>query len=682
MTVGQLIKDRALSLRQLQTHPAVQCGIHRIAAASEASRHAAAYRTLLNILPELPAAVADDTDVKLDRIVSIEAPFPLHLIFNINDDGFLIDPRFDPVAIPELQLNQVLDQFEHVLQLLTEAPLKTKLSSLNLLNPHDRQCLSMWNMIVPEKLARPIHEGFRAQVRVRPDTAAVDASDGRVDYRRLDQLSDRLAHELCRRGISRNTAVGLIFERSLWAIVSILAILKAGGTCVPIDRADSHEAKLALCCQVDIKLILASYKEYSQSLELGIDILAVSEGSFSSMPDAAGSDVGNTSYPTDVAYVLFSTGDGGESRGVMLEHRNLFSSLRSQAQKLSWQPGSRMLHLAPYVSSRSVCEVLGTLLSGGCVCIPPDLVNGQSLSGAIQTTQSNWALLPSNELQHISPSSTTILRSILCVGNPLQITTATTWGNSVQLFHGWGACEASFISAMSEVPPGSRDSERIGLPVGCSIWIVNPQNVHHLAPIGSLGELLISGSTVAKGYVGSNPKTGGSFIAPPEWAASFSVGSTNLYRTGELGRFNSDGSISLVGRRSNRLKIRGRTAQLEELEAALRKCHAIRDAAVLTQISAGRTQVVAVVCLSDACLPSMNLLRRLPAAYKQTIDQNVAVAEEYAKSTLFAEVVPSIWIVVERLPLTDSQVLDRTAIRQWLKGFKDLRSSADRVASH
>ncbi|EFY88034.1 aminoadipate-semialdehyde dehydrogenase, putative [Metarhizium acridum CQMa 102] len=676
MTVGQLIKNRALSLRQLQAHPAVHWGISKINAASQASKHAASYRTLLNILPELPAA-GGNTDIKLDRMVSVEAPFPLHLIFSINDGGFIIDPRFDPEAISEVQLNQVLNQFEYVLQLLTEAAPKTKLSSLKLLNPHDRQRISTWNARVVEKSAKPIHELFRDQVRVRPDATAVEASDGTADYRLLDQMTDRLAQELRRRGVVRSVAVALVFERSLWAVVAMLGILKAGGICVPLDKNDNIEDRAAICSRVGVKLVLTSSTEYSKSVGLAVDIFSVGADSVSSILDAPSAVVSNMSSPADIAYILFTSGNGGESQGMVFQHRSLVSSLKSQAQALSWQPGSRLLHMAPYVSSWSVYEVLGMLLSGGCLCVSTDSDLEHSLSRAIQVTQPNWAILPSGELGKLLPGNAPSLQSIVCTGEPLQSKVMTTWNHAARLFRGWGACEASLLSTLSGVNSASLDVDCVGFPIGCSVWIVNPQNIHDLAPIGSTGELLIGGSGVAQGYFGDGLKTAASFIAPPQWASLFAAGSSKFYRTGDLGRYNPDGSIVLVGRRSSRVKIKGRTVQLEELERKLLGCDELSHVVMLTQISAGRTVVVAVVCLSDARLPTTRTLQRLPRPHKQIVDRSLAVVEEYAQAALPSEAVPTIWIAVEWLPWGNTRNVDRDRIRRWLNTSKNLLSSAD-----
>lgn len=671
MSVEQLIKERALSLRQLQANPAVQCGIHKIIAASTASKHAAAYRTLLNILPELPAA-GESEDIKLECMTSIEAPFPLHLIFNINGDGFTIDPRFDPQAISETQLNHALNQFEHVLQLLIESPTKTKLSSLKLLNPHDYQRISSWNGGTAQQSAASIQQAFRVQVREHPDAPAVEDGDMRIEYGMLDQMSDRLAHELQTRGVSRNVAVVMIFERSLWAIVTILGILKAGGACVPIGENEDLADRAAICSRVKAKLVLVSSAEYPKSVGVGPDIYTVNHDAIEPMTTGAPLD---TSCQTDTAFILCARNTETESRAFMLQHGSLAVSLVIQAQNLGWQQGCRMLHRTSYASSWSIFEVLGMLLSGGCVSVHSKPGDEMNLSRAIEDSESNWTILSSSELCTVSPSSTPSLENVLCIGErPIPTKVSTMWTRAVRLFRGWGTSETSFISTVLEVPPSSPDTTCVGLPAGCSVWIVNSQNIHDLAPIGSIGELLVAGPGVAKGYFADEAKTAASFVAAPAWAASFSLEDARLYRTGLLGRYDTDGNICLVGRRSNRVQIKGRAVQLEDIERVLLNCDILSDIAILTQISAGRTQIVAVVCLADSVLPSKSMLDPISETSKSVVTRDISTVKNYAKSKLPSDIVPTVWIAVERLPRTDSQALDRGSIRDWVKstGLKHL----------
>ncbi|KAG6038977.1 NRPS protein [Claviceps citrina] len=700
MTVGQLVKDRATSLRQLQTHPAVYWGIHKIRANIQEAKYAVRYGTLLNILPEHPLPPSSDDraqdgreqEVQFDGMMSFEGNFPLHLMFKMNGDGFILDPRFDPESISERRLGLVLDQFEHVLRLLVQAPLHTKLSSLSLLNQRDKAQIFKWNSkLVTENTGQSsVHEAYRAQARVRPDAVAVeDSSQGNVaTYRTLDQMSDSIANLLRSRGISRNVPVCLVFERSIWAIAAILGIMKAGGIWVPINTHASREDRIAICSKMQAGLVLVSSTQYASCLGLAADILAVNPDTFHSFIESEPLHKGKMeSCSTDTALVYFTSGStcssglGEEPQGIMFAHHTLISSLKSQAKALGWQPGCRVLHSARYASKGSVCEVLGTLLSGGCICIVSDIESDMDhgLCGITPAAPADWAILASSTLDcmpQLSRSRSCQL-SILCTDEPRRTKDLTAWLPLANRFvRGWGTGETSFISTIADVTDFPRDMEAecIGFPIGsCSMWIVNTHNVHDLAPVGSLGELLVSGASIAKGYWADDVKTAASFIAPPQWATSFAADAGKFYRTGYLARYKMDGSIALVGKRTNRFKLRGHMVQLEQLERTVRlHCAQVRDVACLTQISAGRTQIVAVVCLADQRLPSVRVLKRVHDGFQEIVDQHIAAVRERVESELPAAVIPDIWIAVEQLPWADYQVLDRLRVRQWLK---DCRTS-------
>ncbi|KAG6006382.1 NRPS protein [Claviceps maximensis] len=696
LTVGQLVKGRSVALKQLQRHPAVHWGLHKIRAAIQANSNAMGYGTLLNILPEhadspaptSPSDVETDDDhgprVELDGKMSFEACFPLYLIFELRHDGFNLDPRLDPGAISESHLNLVLDQFEHVLRLLIQAPSHTKLSSLNLLNDSDRARISAWNSkLAPEKTANStVHAEFRAQVRVRQDATAIDdASQGiRVDYHALDRMSDQLAKLLRCRGISRNVAVCLVSEPSMWAIVAMLGIMKAGGIFVPVDRNTSRENKAAICSKVQARLVLTSTTQQATCVGLATDILVVTSSFINEAPARTFMDqVEPESCSTDTALLLFTRDSASRSgarepaSGIMYAHHALVVSSRSQAKSMGWQAGCRVLHSAEYVSGWSVCEVLGTLLSGGCICIPS--VKNHSLSEIPQEAQTDWRIVGPRALSYMSAAvSKTCQHSILCMGDPrwfIEWTARSTSTNN-RLMRGWGTSESCFISTIADVATSCSEEledECIGFSIGsCSTWIVSTHNVHDLAPVGSMGELLLSGASVAQGYWADDAKTANAFISPPRWAASFARDTGNFYRTGYLARYRTNGCIALVGKRSNRIKVRGHTVQLEQLERALgRHCDQLRDVACSTQIRAGRTQVVALVCLADPRLPSEQILQRVHDSYQGVVDQHIAVVRDIAASKLPAAVVPSIWHAVERLPWLDHGDLDRHRIRQWLK---------------
>jgi amino acid adenylation domain-containing protein len=495
-------------------------------------------------------------------------------------DGILVEAMSDPAILCERQLRRILHQFEHTLQSLMEASFQTKLERLQLLNPHDRSEILQWNDTVPETVEKCVHELFSAQAREQPAAAAVEACDGSASYRELDEMSDRLAHELRRRGVSTGSPVAFIFEKSLWTIVAVLAIMKAGGACVPIDKSDPRARKAAIVSGANAKTVLTSSAEHANSVDLAPDVFAVSAASISGLPDITSPLNNGTSSPGDLAYIIFTSGSTGVPKGVMLEHRCLVSSLSSLAQRFGWQSGCRMLQFAAYVWDISMGEIFGALLFGGCLCIPSEEARESSLANFIESSKVNWAWLTPTVLRTMSPNDVPSLQSLLSIGEPVGAEASKSWGRALRLINGWGPCEASILSAVVELTPVSRYPESIGTPVGCAIWIVNPGNTNELAPIGAVGELLVEGPGVARGYLNDNVKTAASFVPPPPWAPSRENKATHFYRTGDLAKYYPHGSICFVGRQDNQVKIRGQRFELGELESVLVSCGEVRDVLV------------------------------------------------------------------------------------------------------
>ncbi|TVY93041.1 Nonribosomal peptide synthetase [Lachnellula willkommii] len=554
----------------------------------------------------------------------------------------------------------------------TLGPMIAILVQLPLLNPRDRSEILQWNKQLPETVERCIHELFSARAREQPDAVAVEAWDGHLSYLELDEMSDRLAQELRRRGVSPRNPVAFIFEKSHWTIVAIFAIMKAGGACVPIHPANPYARKAAIISSAHINIILVSSAQLASSVDLAPSIFVVNTESISGLSDITGS-LDETCSPGDLAYIMFTSGSMGSPKGVMLEHRCLVSSLSSLAQKFTWQPGCRMLQFAAHVWDISMGEIFGALLFGGCLCIPSDEERESGLAKFITSSKVNWAWFTPTVLRTLSPEELPSLQSMISAGEPIGSDFAKTWGRALRLFNGWGPCEASILSSVAELTPESRDPESIGTPVSCAMWIVKYSgNTNELAPIGVIGETLVEGPGVARGYLDDPVRTAASFIPTPAWAPSRAK-PKHFYRTGDLAKYQSDGSISFVGRQDSQVKIRGQRFELGELENVLDSCGEVRDVFTATKILKGRTELVAVVVLAKPQLSSRAVLKDVSNGYAEITSQHLRTIRSYVRDRLPSYMVPTVWLTVEQMPRAASGKLDRVAISSWLKA-KDLSS--------
>ncbi|KAK2773268.1 NRPS [Emmonsiellopsis sp. PD_33] len=668
--VGEIIKERTISRRQLQTHPALQYDMAKIRNINDSARIASSFQTVINILPPFPV-VEEIMDVRLEFINPKNKTFGIVLNCIPQNDGILVEALSDPAVCCELQLRRIVRQFGHALEAVMEANSQAKLSQLELLNDLDRLEIFRWNNTVPDAVEQCIHELFSAQARAQPEASAVEAWDGNISYGELDKISWRLALELRRRGVENGSTVPFIFEKSLWTIVACIAIMKAGGACVPIDKSHPMARKANILASAHAKIVLTSSAEFANSMDLAPDVFAVSTATIFDLPDVNDSlDSGGYS-PSQLAYIMFTSGSTGNPKGVMLEHRSLASALTSLAHQFSWRPGRRILQFAAHTWDASIVEIFGALLFGGCLCIPSEEARQSSLAEWVVSSKVNWAFFTPTVLRTLSPDDVSSLHSVVSGGEPVGADSAKTWGRAVRFINAWGTVETSLINSTAVLTPTSHHPENIGKPVGCAIWIVKPGSPSQLCPIGAVGEVLVEGPGVARGYLDDPATTAASFIKPPPWAPTRENKSTHFYRTGDLAKYHPDGSICFVGRQDSQVKIRGQRFEIGEVESVIRSCLEAKDVFATTRILKGRTELVAVVCLADpkpqAAVFEEPSDSELTTRHIRTIRRNV-------RSKLPSYMVPTIWLAVGQMPQGASGKLDRPAIGAWLK-TRDLSSA-------
>ncbi|KAK1973535.1 hypothetical protein LZ30DRAFT_787726 [Colletotrichum cereale] len=252
------------------------------------------------------------------------------------------------------------------------------------------------------------------------------------------------------------------------------------------------------------------------------------------------------------------------------------------------------------------------------------------------------------------------------------------------------------VNTIIEVPPDASALQArgvIGRPVGCAVWLVNPHNPDQLAPLSGVGKLVVEGPGVCRSYVENESKpplktkSSSSVFFPqsPPWDSvsptSFLSEKTRaptppvrFFRTGDLARYNAEtGSLVLLGRATNCVQLAsGITAQMEEVEGTLRLCAAVDDVVVAPKIVAGRTQLVAIICLADP--PSALLgggLRVLTewtrSAHDGWAQQRLEVTRTHARAVLPPDRVPDLWFAVQRMPKKRGCKVDRLAAREWLR---------------
>lgn len=518
-----------------------------------------------------------------------------------------------------------------------------------------------------------IHQLFEEQVARTPDAVAVVADLGLADaraasksaltYRELNERANQLAHYLQQLGVSLKTQVAICSERSRNFVVSIVAVLKAGGTYVPLDPSQPLERLNSMIedTQPTILLTQPQWLEHLQPLVQQYPTLqlvcieraadAINQCGKENLP--LPQRCGEHCAPDDgerVAYLMYTSGSTGRPKGIAIPHRAI-GRLVFNTNYIDLTPTDCIAMASNVAFDASTFEVWGTLLHGGRLVVidrdtllsPQDLVATLRAEG-VTTLFLTTALF--NQMARTIPDAFRTLRHLLFGGeavDPRWVRTVLEQGAPQRLLHVYGPTESTTFATwhlVQEVP-----AHATTVPIGralanTQLYVLDPQQ----QPVASgiAGELYIGGDGLAQGYWNQPEQTDEKFIPNPFQEYS---GSKRLYRTGDLVRCQPDGSLEFLGRIDQQVKIRGFRIELGEIETILRQHPALADVAIMArEEKPGERQLVAY------------LVQRANG------DLQPATLRSYLQTKLPDYMIPSTFVFLAALPLTPNGKIDRAAL--------------------
>lgn len=488
--------------------------------------------------------------------------YALTLDCQIIPSGIRVNAYFDDTLIVPRQMSRLMEHFEAILYNLSLGSEVLQLKDLSMTTSSDLSQVWAWNSSPPPMVNNCIHNIIGEQMIVRSQSAAIHSWDGALTYSELDRFSSRLAHHLVGLGVSYETKVPLVFEKSLWTVVAMLGVLRAGGAFVPLDASNHPPARLeALIRQVDGRsLALASEANVELASALSDSVFVVSRSSLELLPDSC-SWKSVKMKPNSPAYVHFTSGSTGTPKPVVVEHFAYCTGASAHIPKVRITNSSRVLQFASYSFDDCIMNILTTLMVGACVCVPSEMERGGDIAGAIKRMNVNWAHLTPSVTKLIKPDDVPSLKTLLLGGEAVTSHHVQQWSGRLQLINVYGPSELCVMCAANDNSKVSEPAD-VGKAVGCVSWVVDANDHTRLAPIGVVGELVIEAHMMARGYYKQNTLTAAVFLEAPGWLkrgfGAIPGRTGRVYKTGDLVRYGPDGTLVYVGRKDKQIKIRGK----------------------------------------------------------------------------------------------------------------------------
>ena len=239
---------------------------------------------------------------------------------------------------------------------------------------------------------RCVHDLFAEQAQARPDAPAICAWDGELTYGELDVLSTELAGHLVELGVKAEDMVPLCFEKSMWTVVAMLAVLKASGAFVPLDPDHPQNRHEEILKQTKASLVLTSAQHVLLWADSALEVVTVSEASLRQLlPDTG--HVQPLSRPGNAAYTIFTSGSTDMPKGVVLEHQEVSTSCLGHGAAFCLTRRTRTIQFAAYTFDACIAEIVTTLVHGGCVCVPSEAERRNDIVRTIDSANVNWAFL-------------------------------------------------------------------------------------------------------------------------------------------------------------------------------------------------------------------------------------------------------------------------------------------------
>ncbi|OTA60874.1 acetyl-CoA synthetase-like protein [Hypoxylon sp. EC38] len=540
------------------------------------------------------------------------------------------------------------------------------------LTDRDKAQIYMWNKDPPSRTQYCVDTLIHERCLSQPTAPAVCAWDGEFSYMELEHLSSALAQHLMTLGVGPEVFVPLCFEKSRWTIVAMLAVTKAGGAFVLLDPSHPKARLLSICQSVSATVIVALSECSKLAANLVATVVDIGDEKSEWFADKC-PWVPSSATPENALYAVFTSGSTGTPKGVVSEHSSFSAAIHPYTQAVGLDHESRVFQFASYAFDVTIFDTFMTLINGGCVCVPSNNDRWSDIAKAIHHFRVTHSSLTPTVARILDPQDLPTLRTIVLGGEKLSPTDTAKWASHVRVVNLYGASECSIMSIQSTTGDSS-PLQTTDHTTGSSSWIVDPNDHDKLLPVGVVGELLVEGPIVGRGYIDNLEKTATTFIQPPTWLREFRGNGycQKVYKSGDLAQYDANGSVQFVGRKDTQVKLRGQRIELSEVE------HNIRLA-----FPSASDVVVEVVTMPDSSRPptlvafirngdnvdtesrdSKAISGKIIVEPTDWLRSQVAILQSHLQQSLPSYMVPAVFLPLSTLPLTSTHKTNRKLLRE------------------
>ncbi|KAI6778740.1 uncharacterized protein J7T54_000774 [Emericellopsis cladophorae] len=572
-----------------------------------------------------------------------------------------------------VQAQNIVHTFERAIRIILDTPTQN-IGTIDLFTDRDHAQLVVQDFDskpVGDKVNTTLPQLILPHAQSRPEAPAICAWDGNMTYHQMVYCVSTLSTYLRNIGITPGMPVPVVLEKSKWAPVIMLAVLKAGGTVVSLD-AHECSAVEASVKQLDSRIVVATDSAWNDIVCIVPNLVIVNERFFSILPPQVTIPARDPT-PDHGACMIYSPGKSrsGALRSLFFTHGSLCAAFKAQGPALKLNRDSRVLQLAAFNVDVALVEILGTMVHGGCICIPSAKDRQDNLAGVLASMNVTWSYMTSTLARRIDPAKVPNLKTLCFRTRRLDEYTRQSWMPNRHVLLAYGAPDICPLGISVAEVEASNNTTMVPQPLAGRFWILNPEDPKKLTPLGAVGELaidcpLLTPHKFVPGQIAEAPSRTGTADSP---------GRLRYLKTGHRVRYLDDKSIQFLSSMRDDVYIDGTRVSVSDIEHQLRRCLGSKyDVVVESVTTHDSIQLLAAFLeLGDDLEEGSEDLYQLRARTKERTQLAKALRRASSPTGgakgLAMEHIPSVFIPLKQLPISSSLKVNRRKLQKMVSAM-------------